>query len=323
MQHLDEGIIHAWIDGELPPDEAARVEAHAASCASCGAMVAEARGLVAASSRIVSSLDSLPRAQRGVSNGVLPSFGARKAPRRWMTAKMTTAIAATLVIAAGTMMSVRGRDQAPISRAKSETEATTPLATPALLPPAVTPKVATRAPAAGRTIDHAAPPQPSRAAAMPAATIVADSQLRAAATAATPTGVLAARGGAAPQGKASAGFPRSMAVAGRSAGMLSEAVVTIPSYAGCYELNESTDVLPKRFALREDSARAGLYEVRYVDSTGAVDGRMVDAGWLDTGDRAVIRTARLGDILTIARTEKGVAAESPLGPRTVRVTTCR
>ena len=57
MQHLDEGIIHAWIDGELPPDEASRVEAHANSCAACGALVAEARGLVAASSRIVSALD--------------------------------------------------------------------------------------------------------------------------------------------------------------------------------------------------------------------------------------------------------------------------
>ena len=31
MQHLDEGTIHAWIDGELPPDEASRVEAHVKS----------------------------------------------------------------------------------------------------------------------------------------------------------------------------------------------------------------------------------------------------------------------------------------------------
>ena len=104
MQHLDEGIIHAWIDGELPPDEASRVEAHANSCAACGALVAEARGLVAASSRIVSALDVTP-------SGVLPAFGARKTRGRWMTAKLTTAIAATLVIAAGTMMTMRGRDE--------------------------------------------------------------------------------------------------------------------------------------------------------------------------------------------------------------------
>lgn len=60
MHHLDEGTIHAWLDGALPPDESARVEAHAAGCASCSAMVAEARGLIAASSRILSALDEVP-----------------------------------------------------------------------------------------------------------------------------------------------------------------------------------------------------------------------------------------------------------------------
>jgi anti-sigma factor RsiW len=29
MQHPDEGTIHAWLDGALSPEEAARVEAHA------------------------------------------------------------------------------------------------------------------------------------------------------------------------------------------------------------------------------------------------------------------------------------------------------
>src|SRR4051812_13273467 len=100
MQHLDEGTIHAWLDGELPPDEAARVEAHAASCAACSALVAEARGFVAASSRIVSALDVVPA-------NVVPAFG-KKPARRWMTTKVTTAIAATLVIAAGTMVTLRG-----------------------------------------------------------------------------------------------------------------------------------------------------------------------------------------------------------------------
>jgi hypothetical protein len=101
---------------------------------------------------------------------------------------------------------------------------------------------------------------------------------------------------------------------------------SLPSYVGCYELNESTDVLPRRFALRVDSARAGVggsNPVRYIDSTGIVDGRMADAGWMETGGRAVIRTARLGEILTILRTGNAIWAQSPLGPRTVRVTTCR
>ena len=30
MEHIDEGTIHAWLDGALPASEGARVEAHAA-----------------------------------------------------------------------------------------------------------------------------------------------------------------------------------------------------------------------------------------------------------------------------------------------------
>jgi predicted anti-sigma-YlaC factor YlaD len=67
--HLDEGTIHAWLDGALAPDESARVEAHVHTCAECSVLVAEARGLVAASSRILSSLDSVP-------GGVIPGSNA-------------------------------------------------------------------------------------------------------------------------------------------------------------------------------------------------------------------------------------------------------
>lgn len=111
--HLDEGTIHAWLDGALPPDESARAERHAASCASCGAAVAEARGLVAASSRILSSLDD-------VASGVIPGTapGAdqlavlrarREAARRrsWWRRPQVVA-AASLVLVAGTWaMAVR------------------------------------------------------------------------------------------------------------------------------------------------------------------------------------------------------------------------
>ena len=62
MQHLDEGTIHAWLDGALSADEAARVELHVGSCETCSDAVAEARGLIAASSRILTALDDVPRA---------------------------------------------------------------------------------------------------------------------------------------------------------------------------------------------------------------------------------------------------------------------
>ncbi|MBC7897102.1 MAG: zf-HC2 domain-containing protein, partial [Cytophagaceae bacterium] len=65
MQHPEEGTIHAWLDGELDAPEAAALDAHVAACATCAALVAEARGLTAASSRILSALDEVPA-------GVLP-----------------------------------------------------------------------------------------------------------------------------------------------------------------------------------------------------------------------------------------------------------
>lgn len=66
MQHPDEGTVHAWLDGALSGEEARAFEAHAAECAQCAAAVTEARGLLAASSRILAALDSVP-------GGVLPA----------------------------------------------------------------------------------------------------------------------------------------------------------------------------------------------------------------------------------------------------------
>lgn len=66
MSRPDEGLIHTYLDGECTPDEAARIEALIASDPEWAAAVAEARGLVAASSRILSALDATP-------GGVLPA----------------------------------------------------------------------------------------------------------------------------------------------------------------------------------------------------------------------------------------------------------
>ena len=59
-EHLDEGVVHAWLDGQLTAADAARIESHIAGCADCAAMVAEARGFMAASSRILTGLDGVP-----------------------------------------------------------------------------------------------------------------------------------------------------------------------------------------------------------------------------------------------------------------------
>ena len=124
MQHPDEGTIHAWLDGALAPAEAKRIEEHVASCESCGAAVAEARGLIAAASRILTALDDVPAGVipmgEGGASGTsgtgdqLAALRARRAaaerrPSRWARPGVVAA-AAIVFVAAGTMLVVqRGR----------------------------------------------------------------------------------------------------------------------------------------------------------------------------------------------------------------------
>ena len=103
MQHPDEGVIHTWLDGELPAEKAAALEAHIAECADCAALVAEARGLIAASSRIVSALDIVP-------GDVIPAAIPRKRP--WYANTQLRA-AAAVVIVAGASLIVMREERAP------------------------------------------------------------------------------------------------------------------------------------------------------------------------------------------------------------------
>jgi len=100
MQHLDEGTIHAWLDGALVPNEASAAEAHVQSCAACANAVAEARGLIAASSRILSALDDIPAVQQPL------TFPARGNGRKawWRRTGVGYAAAATMLLAVGTTL---------------------------------------------------------------------------------------------------------------------------------------------------------------------------------------------------------------------------
>src|SRR5215212_8693202 len=99
MQHLDEGTVHAFLDGALSPEEATRAEAHVRECPQCAAAVAEARGFIAASSRILTALDNAPR-------GVIPTSVPKKRfdPMVWRIA------ATVMVVAAGTLVVVRSQN---------------------------------------------------------------------------------------------------------------------------------------------------------------------------------------------------------------------
>jgi len=119
MPHPDEGLIHAWLDGELSPDEAARVERLVNDDPEWAAAAGEARGLVAASSRILSALDVVPGGVLPTDSGVAPATGSaaghggrlarasrarsRFSVRPWMR------VAAGLVIIVGTTVVVTNR----------------------------------------------------------------------------------------------------------------------------------------------------------------------------------------------------------------------
>jgi len=107
MQHPDEGLIHTWLDGELSIDEAASLEAHIAECAECSAKVAEARGLVAASSRIVSALDIVP-------SGVIPAAPLKR--KSWYQNTQLRAAAAVMIVAGASFLVMQGRDKPTMDR---------------------------------------------------------------------------------------------------------------------------------------------------------------------------------------------------------------
>lgn len=122
MQHPDEGTIHSWLDGALPVDEAARVESHIAECPECAAAVAEARGFIAAASRILTALDDAPR-------GVIPAVPARRRDNRvaWRAA------AGLLIVAAGSLVVFRnGVDEKSIATIGTSTTATVSAGAPTI-----------------------------------------------------------------------------------------------------------------------------------------------------------------------------------------------
>ena len=324
MQHPDEGTIHAWLDGQLPAEEAAQLEAHVATCADCSARVADARGLVAASSRIVSALDHTP-------GGVIP-IQSKRARRLWITPAIT-AIAATVVLAAGTLL-VQKREApkteavnvSPLTAAVADTVASTAQA------PSVQTKAMNRQPprvaGADARLSHtdvgpqprprameerklaAAPPtaaplpaSPVPAEKMAAAEVNRDSmRMQRASVARTLAGGMG--GGRASSSGSFA--PGAAPAAARAAEPMAVADKAIPTMIGCYEASESRDVLPRRFALLAGG------EVRYVDSTGKRDGVIVDVSWVDSAQSAIIRNRAGRELLRIRRVANEVVVDTPL-----------
>ena len=192
MQHLDEGTIHAWLDGELPFDESSRVTAHAESCARCSAMIAEARGFIAASTRILRNLDEVPAgvippSAPGTTDGhtgftprdwgiVLP-VPRPAAPKRWIPSRFAAAAAfAIMAVGVYTVMN-RGNHSAMSEIGVPVSDAAAPVAAGEVLDSArssaVSPDVkdaatqeateAKAAPAPSAPVQNAVTTAPSRA----------------------------------------------------------------------------------------------------------------------------------------------------------------
>jgi hypothetical protein len=57
MSHLDEGTLHAMLDGELEPSDVAEIQAHLATCSSCGLRLREVREFLDEADRLIASVE--------------------------------------------------------------------------------------------------------------------------------------------------------------------------------------------------------------------------------------------------------------------------
>ncbi|GJG87091.1 hypothetical protein tb265_22720 [Gemmatimonadetes bacterium T265] len=164
--HLDEGAAHAFVDGALSADEAARVAEHLDGCARCAALVAEARGLAAAATGVIGRLDDGPGAVLLRGDGVIvPARGRRPAQVR---AGLRVAAAALLVAGIGGSAYLGSRRyEAPVERGQA-VSAQAPAAEP------VVPAVAAPRPAPA-LVPAPAPDKVTSAAAEPREVAGADS----------------------------------------------------------------------------------------------------------------------------------------------------
>jgi Putative zinc-finger len=105
MSHVDEGTLHAYLDGELPPNERRDLDAHLAQCATCKALLADERALFERSTALLAST-------RPVERPAPPFEQVRRAPRRAWYLRTAVPWAASIVLAIGLGYYLRDPDDA-------------------------------------------------------------------------------------------------------------------------------------------------------------------------------------------------------------------
>jgi hypothetical protein len=120
MSHLEEGLIHALLDGEIPSAELPPIQAHLAACADCRARLEEESRMQAEAGRLVELLE-VPVRTSGSPAARFSSGAPRDWPRRF-------AWAATLILAVGLGYAVRGSrsDTSTITPATNTTAVASP-----------------------------------------------------------------------------------------------------------------------------------------------------------------------------------------------------
>src|SRR6266550_4363565 len=116
MPHVDEGTLHAYLDGELPSAERKTLEAHLAECASCRAMLEEERALLDRASALLGTARPTDRPAPPFEQLSLP-----RAPRRspWRV-RTSVAWAASIALALGIGYYLRQPSTGPAASAPEQ-----------------------------------------------------------------------------------------------------------------------------------------------------------------------------------------------------------
>jgi len=340
MQHLDEGTIHAWLDGALVGDEAAAVSRHLADCRDCSAMVADARGMIAAAGSIVAALDD-------VRGGVIPPApapvvaGQHSLWRRLHLSPGRAALAATVLIAVATLLTVRHAPQV------GGLDAGVPRATPNTAMPKHSPPLSERSavPVAGPSQEVVRIAAPTKRSEATIATPRVTPPRAAARVEAVAAESAAAVGGASPQ-RANAATDARSAVSERQltkAVPLREAVTAArgPAFAesrrgmldfeACYQLrpdSASSTIaagVPQRFAL-VNAVGSAQSVVRSVSPEGRVDSIVPGGSWQRVTPEVVrVQFAKVHERqpLSLQVTTGAVAGQAVVGDRVVTVPIAR
>lgn len=115
MSHVDEGTLHAYLDGELATVERERVDTHLKGCPACQARLVEERSLIERASKLLGMAAPPERA--------MPPLQQLRQPRLTWRLRRPLAWAATLILAVGLGWFARGEYRRAPAGTAFDTEA--------------------------------------------------------------------------------------------------------------------------------------------------------------------------------------------------------